>query len=187
MNVKPAVFITNHNNKYCCLNVYVLIASFTAQDAIKRSTVDVSVTVYSPGTTFIVFDPASYSRSVTESVIRNTVVFTASARGPSGIQYSIVGGNTDNAFGINQNGQVFVNGPLDREAKETYNLIIRAEASSLAAEAPATIRIGDENDTPPRITFLEKEPKNIAIEDYSPAGSYVIKVNFAKLFFAIFY
>jgi len=39
-----------------------------------------------------------------------------------------------------------------------------------------TINIGDANDNKPRITFL-KDPKNIAVEDYSPRGSFVIKVS----------
>lgn len=144
----------------------------------RKKEVAVYVTVYSPGTTFVLFDPASYTKNdLPENSNQNTLVLTAVARGPSGIQYSIVGGNTDNDFGINQNnGQVFVRGSLDRERQETYNLVIRAVASNIAAEAPATIRISDVNDNNPRITFIDSEPKNIAIEDFSPKGAYVIKV-----------
>lgn len=141
------------------------------------------MTVFSPGTTFIVFDPASYTRTIPENSNTNTLVLTAKAR-PSGVTYSIVGGNTDNAFRIDSNnGQVFVQEglKLDRETQETYNLRLRAVASTLAAEASATIRLSDKNDEKPRITFMETEPKNIAIEDFSPKGAYVIKVLYMRL------
>ena len=146
----------------------------------KRKEVAVSVTVIPPGNTPVVFDPASYTRTVPESENPDSALFRVSARGPSGqtITYTIVGGNTDNAFKIGANdGMLRVQKRLDREAQETYNLVVRAVASNLAAEAPVTIRLQDVNDNDPKITFLEQAPKNVAIEDFSPRGSYVIKVN----------
>ena len=153
---------------------------FTAQNQneIKRATVVVYVSVYSPGTQIVVFDPSNYVRSLSEGSGVNTPVLTVSTRGPSGRQYSIVGGNTNDAFRIGKfNGQLLVQKTLDRETQATYNLVIRAEASNLAAEAAVTITLTDVNDNNPRITFMETEPKNVAIEDFSPAGSPVIQVN----------
>lgn len=136
------------------------------------------VSVYSPGTTVIQFNAASYSKIIPENAGPNTNVFTVSAKGPGGIKYRIVGGNTNNAFKISENtGLVSVAGSLDRESKSSYQLVIRAETTQLAKEVTTTINIGDINDITPRITFLEAEPKNIAIEDYSPKGSFVIKVS----------
>ena len=136
------------------------------------------VSVYSPGTTVIQFNAASYSRILPEGSAMNTPVFTVSAKGPSKITYKIVGGNTNNAFKISSNtGLVSVAGSLDRESKSSYQLVIRAETTNLAKEVTTTINIGDINDNSPRITFL-KEPKNIAIEDFSPKGTVVLKVSF---------
>lgn len=147
------------------------------QNEIKRATVVVYVSVYSPGTQIVVFDPSNYVRSLSEGSGVNTPVLTVSTRGPSGRQYSIVGGNTNDAFRIGKfNGQLLVQKTLDRETQATYNLVIRAEASNLAAEAAVTITLTDVNDNNPRITFMETEPKNVAIEDFSPAGSPVIQV-----------
>ena len=135
------------------------------------------VSVYSPGTTVIQFNAGSYSKILPENSPTNTPVFTVSAKGPNTITYKIVGGNTNNAFKISQStGLVSVAGSLDRESKSSYQLVIRAETTDLAREVTTTINIGDINDNSPRITFL-KEPKNIAIEDYSPKGSFVIKVS----------
>ena len=137
-----------------------------------------SVRVYAPGTTIIQFDPASYSKDIAEDA-GNIAVFTVSAKGPSGILYEIVGGNINNAFNIGrQNGQVRVAGSLDRETQASYKLVIRAFKNDLAAEVTTTINIADVNDNTPRITFVDVEPKKIAIEDYSPKGSRVIKVSY---------
>lgn len=151
--------------------------SFQAQGNVKSSVVDVYVAVYNPGTTFIQFDPTSYSKTIPESAGVNTPVFDVSAKGPSSIIYKIVGGNQNNAFKISSStGLVSVAGSLDRESQATYKLVVRAEKGILAKEVTTTINIGDVNDNTPRITFLETSPKDIAIEDYSPKGSYVIKV-----------
>lgn len=135
------------------------------------------VYVYAPGTTVIQFNSASYSKILPETSAVNTPVFTVSAKGPDKITYKIVGGNTNSAFKISQNtGLVSVASSIDRESKSSYQLVIRAETANLAKEVTTTINIGDANDNKPRITFL-KDPKNIAVEDYSPRGSFVIKVS----------
>ena len=138
------------------------------------------VFVYQPGTTIIQFNQASYSKIISEDAATNTLVFTVSAKGPAGIKYKIVGGNTNNKFKIEQSsGRVTVAALLDRESKSSYQLVIRAETTQLAREVTTTINIGDVNDNEPRITFLKK-PKTVAIEDYSPKGSFVIKVSYIR-------
>lgn len=140
----------------------------------------VEVSVYGSGTTPVTFDPSPGSYTIAENSNVNTPVFTANAKGQSSITYAIVGGNDDNAFKINaNNGQVSVRTKesLDREVKASYNLVIRAkDGGNLAADATAIISLSDLNDESPRITFMEQEPKNIAIEDFSPAGAFVIQV-----------
>lgn len=140
----------------------------------------VEVSVYGSGTTPVTFDPSPGSYTIAENSNVNTPVFTANAKGQSSITYEIVGGNDDNAFKINaNNGQVSVRTKesLDREVKASYNLVIRAkDQGDLAADATAIISLSDLNDESPRITFMEEEPKNIAIEDFSPAGAFVIQV-----------
>ena len=154
--------------------------SFTAQKSneIRRTEVDVFVTVYLPGTGVIVFDPPLFPKAIGEDITINTQVKLVSARGAPNIQYSIVGGNTNNAFRIgSNNGQILVQKALDRETQSKYTLVIRAEASNVATEANFIISVRDVNDNAPRITFMETQPKNIAIEDFSPPGSPVIRVN----------
>ena len=156
--------------------------SFTAQKSneIRRTEVDVFVTVYLPGTGIIVFDPPLFPKAIREDITINTQVKLVSTRGASNIKYSIVGGNTNNAFRIgSNNGQILVQKALDRETQSKYTLVIRAEASTsnVATEANFIISVTDVNDNPPRITFMEAQPKNIAIEDFSPPGSPVIRVN----------
>ena len=140
----------------------------------------VEVSVYGSGTTPVTFDPLPGSYTIAENSNVNTPVFTANAKGQSSITYEIVGGNDDNAFKINaNNGQVSVKTKesLDREVKASYRLVIRAkDQGGLAADATAIISLSDLNDESPRITFMEQEPKNIAIEDFSPAGAFVIQV-----------
>ena len=156
------------------------LVSFTAQKSneIRRTEVDVFVTVYLPGTGIIVFDPPLFPKPIREDITINTQVKLVSARGASNIQYSIVGGNTNNAFRIgSNNGQILVQKALDRETQSKSTLVIRAEASNVATEANFIISVTDVNDNSPRITFMEAEPKNIAVEDFSPPGSPVIRVN----------
>ena len=140
----------------------------------------VEVSVYGSGTTPVTFDPLPGSYTIAENSNVNTPVFTANAKGQSSITYEIVGGNDDNAFKINaNNGQVSVKTKesLDREVKASYNLVIRAkDQGGLAADASAIISLSDLNDEDPRITFMEQVRKNIAIEDFSPAGAFVIQV-----------
>lgn len=68
---------------------------------------------------------------------------------------------------------------LDRETQATYKLVIRAVVGSttLGSEVTTTINVLDVNDVVPKITFMDAEPKVVAIEDFSPKGSFVIKVS----------
>lgn len=153
---------------------------FSAQSGnVKRKEVTVAVHVYAPGTAFVQFDPTSYSKDIAEDAAKETLVFTVTAKGPSPIKYSIVGGNVNNAFKIAQNGQVRVANSLDRETRATYKLVIRAVVGSttLGSEVTTTINVLDVNDVVPKITFMDAEPKVVAIEDFSPKGSFVIKVS----------
>lgn len=156
------------------------LLSFAAQKSneIRRTRVDVYVTVYIPGTGIIVFDPPIVPKAIREDISINSQVKEVPARGAQNIQYSIVGGNTNDAFRIGlNNGQILVQKTLDRETQSKYTLVIRAVASNLATEANFIISVTDVNDNSPRITFMEAQPKNIAIEDFSPPGSPVIRVN----------
>lgn len=172
---------SNFEYKMNPTNVLFLFKFFSAQNSnnVRRSSVAVYVFVYAPGTTIIQFNAGSYSKIIPEDAATNTPVFTVSAKGPSGIKYLIDDrGNTNKKFKIAENtGLVSVAGPLDRESKSSYQLVVRAYTSNLAQEVTTTINIGDVNDNKPRITFL-KEPKTVAIEDYSPQGSFVIKVSY---------
>ena len=67
-----------------------------------------------------------------ENIIVDTVVTTVRVnKHGTGIHYSIVGGNIDEAFSISRNGKVRVVKMLDFERVRKYNLVIRVSYSSV--------------------------------------------------------
>jgi hypothetical protein len=93
--------------------------------------------------------------SVNENSANGTVVGTVSAADPdagSTLTYSIVSGNTGNAFAINPTtGQITVAGSLDFETLATYSLVVQATDNgnpALNGTATITINLNNVNETP---------------------------------------
>ncbi|CAD5111751.1 DgyrCDS1030 [Dimorphilus gyrociliatus] len=105
-----------------------------------------------------VFSNAPYTSTLRENSDLYEKVYLASAtdtdKGINGkFFFSIVGGNTEGAFRINSDtGLVYLNGTLDRERYDTYNLILRVTdkgPNELSSETTLTVKVTDYNDNNP--------------------------------------
>jgi len=91
-----------------------------------------------------------------ELAIFGQIVHTMVATDPDGgavLTYSIIGGNTDNAFNIDSDhGTVTVLGNLDFETTENYDLIIQADDGLHQSTGILTINMTNSNDETPSVT-----------------------------------
>ena len=143
------------------------------------------MTVYSTAQTPLKFDASSYTADISENIERGTEVFTVTANGPTGWRgsvYLIVGGNIDNAFGIDiSTGKVTVSKKLDYENIKEYKLAIRVVMKSpsndipdVANEIMGIVTIKDVNDNLPK--FAASNPTKVAVEDHTPKDTTVMQV-----------
>lgn len=93
--------------------------------------------------------------NVNENVGNNTIVGTVTTTDAEGdnVIYSIIGGNTNSAFKINNSGVIQVNGDgkIDFEQNASYTLTVRATDDSvdnLFSQRTVTIDINDLNEAP---------------------------------------
>ncbi|XP_055921859.1 cadherin-related tumor suppressor [Eupeodes corollae] len=124
-----------------------------------------------------VFDPMSYSNEIFENVSIGTPVVTVSATdidsGDNGrIEYSITAGDDNDDFEIAQNGTIRTKRELDREAKNSYNLVVTArdcakepEQRKLSSTVQVTVVLKDVNDESPIFTSANETSimENIAV------------------------
>lgn len=67
----------------------------------------------------------------------------------SPLEYSIIGGNVDDAFSIDQSGNISLQGALDFEVQDSYDLIVRVTDNVNAADtATITVNLNNINDAP---------------------------------------
>ncbi|XP_075972507.1 FAT atypical cadherin kugelei isoform X2 [Anticarsia gemmatalis] len=100
---------------------------------------------------------AAYSASVPEQCAAGTRVLTVTAHDadaapvPPNITYSIVAGNPDGLFSIDERtGEIVTTGrTLDREAAATHALEVQCSDGELASTARVTVRLRDINDHAP--------------------------------------
>ena len=108
------------------------------------------------------FLPTNYNVSITEDTsIGTTIVELTAVDEDIGtnavLYYNIIIGNFDNRFGVGSNGEIFVQGELDRETTQQYQLEVAvsnnlgntAGSTSLSDIAIVNIFILDVNDNPP--------------------------------------
>ncbi|CAG0879402.1 unnamed protein product [Cyprideis torosa] len=127
-----------------------------------------------------VFDPMSYSDEVFENVTVGSSVLTVSATDQDGgangrVTYSIVDGDEDGLFDIDDNGVVVTVKELDREKQSIHNLWIQASdlaeppSRRLSSTIQATVILRDTNDnapeflSPPEAMVMENAPPNTVI------------------------
>ena len=92
------------------------------------------------------------------------------------ISYSIVGGNADGKFSINANsGSITTTGPLNREAKDRYQLTVQAADGGTpqrSASVPVEVIVGDVNDNDPEF----KGSRAFQVSENAGRGTFVGQV-----------
>ncbi|KAK2546147.1 hypothetical protein Q9966_000616 [Columba livia] len=139
-----------------------------------------------------VFDQLSYEITILESEPVNSRFFKVQASdkdsGVNGeIAYSIIEGNTGDAFGIFPDGQLYIKSELDRELQERYILLVVASdraVEPLNATVNVTVILEDVNDNRPLfnstnyVFYFEEEQRggssvgkiNAVDKDFGPNG-----------------
>lgn len=129
--------------------------------------------------------PFNVDENSNNNVVVGTVT-TTDADG-DGVTYSIIGGNVNNAFKIDNNGIIRVNGngKLDFEERSTYNLNIRAtddSVDSLFTNQTVTISINDLNEGPTLQIDEVIETINTNVRFNSDNENFYLYVNSARNF-----
>ena len=147
------------------------------------STVVVTVTVLDENDNTPRFSSPFYKASVLENTAIMTNVLQLTATDPDDgtnglITFSIMSGNTDDAFVINNaTGFVAVNANLDREVVDSYSLYISASDNAASNPRRAFVRVNftvlDENDNSPQFVNVE----NFTIVENSKTGAVVGSVS----------
>jgi len=124
-----------------------------------------------------VFDQALYRFSIVEDCALSTVVGTVLAQSNGSIVYRFVSDSESrDDFAVNSSGDIVTVRPLDREAHEMYELILRAETRAsppLVTHTRLLIHVGDTNDNAPQ---FETDQYAALIAEGSSPGTEVIQV-----------
>lgn len=148
----------------------------------KRNAVahlDVPVEIYIMGSADQppVFSQNVFRFSILEDSAVSTVVGTISAQSNGSITYRFVSDNElQGDFDVNSSGSVVTVRQLDREAREMYELILRAETRAsppLVAHTRVLIHVGDINDNAPQ---FETDQYVAVVAEGSSPGTQVIRV-----------
>lgn len=144
-----------------------------------QSTVDVTVTAASLGTSRPTFNNIPTGLAIDENTSLNSTVTTVTAQSSNGasVTYSIAGGNTGNVFAVKSGtGRIYVRGEVDYELMTEYRLWIEATqggASTGSSFAEVVIAVRDKNDNDPKFSQTVYEA---SIKEDRPFGSSVITV-----------
>ncbi|XP_068760232.1 protocadherin Fat 4-like [Montipora capricornis] len=147
------------------------------------STVVVTVTVLDENDNAPRFSSPFYKASVLENTAIMTNVLHISATDPDAaengrVTFSILSGNTNNAFVINNgSGIIAVNKNLDREAFDAYSLYVRATDNAVSNQREASVRVNftvlDENDNSPKFVNVA----NFSVVENAKPGTIVGSVS----------
>ncbi|XP_045020062.1 protocadherin-15 [Bubalus bubalis] len=139
----------------------LVIVAFDDGEPVMSSSATVKILVLHPGEIPRFTQEEYRPPPVSELATRGTMVGVISAAAINqSIVYSIVAGNEEDKFGINNiTGVIYVNAPLDYETKTSYVLRVQADSlevvlanlrvPSKSNTAKVYIEIQDENDHPP--------------------------------------
>ncbi|KFO06341.1 Protocadherin Fat 3, partial [Balearica regulorum gibbericeps] len=106
------------------------------------------------------FNQAAYDIFVFENLQKGSPIYTFSVTDKdevdnARITYYLSAGDGDNPYSIQQNGTILVNGNVDRETKEKYELLLVASDNGVPQRQSFTyvsIQLLDVNDNPPQFT-----------------------------------
>nr|XP_044993073.1 protocadherin-15 isoform X1 [Jaculus jaculus] len=139
----------------------LVVIAFDDGEPVLSSSATVKILVLHPGEIPRFTQEEYRPPPVSELAIRGTIVGVISAAAINqSIVYSIVAGNEEGKFGINNiTGVIYVNAPLDYETRTNYVLRVQADSlevvlanlrvPSKSNTAKVYIEIQDENDHPP--------------------------------------
>ncbi|NXL85460.1 CELR3 protein, partial [Alectura lathami] len=106
------------------------------------------------------FDQATYNVFVFENIQKGSPIYTFTVTDKDEVEnariaYSLSAEDGDNPYGIQQDGTVLVNGYIDRETKEKYELLLVASDNGIPQRQNFTyvsIQVLDVNDNAPQFT-----------------------------------
>uniref|UniRef100_A0A8I3XF49 Protocadherin-15 n=1 Tax=Callithrix jacchus TaxID=9483 RepID=A0A8I3XF49_CALJA len=139
----------------------LVVVAFDDGEPVMSSSATVKILVLHPGEIPRFTQEEYRPPPVSELASKGTVVGVISAAAVNqSIVYSIVSGNEEDKFGINNiTGVIYVNGPLDYETRTSYVLRVQADSlevvlanlrvPSKSNTAKVYIEIQDENNNPP--------------------------------------
>lgn len=147
------------------------------RDAVAHVEVPVEIYIMGAADQAPVFETNIYRFSVLEDCAVSTSVGLVSAQSNGSIVYRFVSdGKLSGDFVVNGSGDIVSAKPLDREAREIYELIVRAETVAsppLVSHARVLVHVGDVNDNPPR---FETDRYSAVVAEGSSPGTQVIQV-----------
>ncbi|XP_071951339.1 protocadherin Fat 4-like [Antedon mediterranea] len=115
-----------------------------------------TVTIGFSNSQFPVFNSVDTSYDIEESIPVSSLISTIQvSSSTAGITYHLSGGNIDDVFSINSNGQLRIAKSLDREAISTYELWVEARTSdtaTLSSFLMLDVTVTDINDNAPVFT-----------------------------------
>ncbi|XP_030622040.1 protocadherin-19 isoform X2 [Chanos chanos] len=149
-------------------------------DPPKSGTVQLNIRVIDSNDNNPVFDEPVYTVNVLENSPINTLVIDLNATDPDEgtngeIVYSFnnyVAEQTRNLFKIDpKTGVITVNGVLDHETKDTYEIDIQAKdlgPNSIPAHCKVTVNVIDVNDNVPVINLLSENSEMVEVSENAP-------------------
>jgi len=173
------VYLVSHAWWLCVVENEVFEFFIRAKNRNTLAHLDVPVEIYIMGAADEppAFDHSLYRFSILEDCAVSTVVGTVSAQSNGSITYRFVSDSeSHDDFAVNSSGDIVTTRPLDREAHEMYELILRAETRAsppLVAHTRLLIHVGDTNDNAPQ---FETDHYATVVGEGSTAGTQVIQV-----------
>ncbi|XP_054721928.1 LOW QUALITY PROTEIN: fat-like cadherin-related tumor suppressor homolog [Uloborus diversus] len=123
------------------------------------------------------FERQHYDAAIYEHAVPGTVIVTLEIRDAdfesTKNDFYITKGNERHQFHVRQNGEIFVNKPLDRETTATYSLEVLVTDGLFVSKASVAIDVLDTNDNPP-ICLKSKYTERIS--EAIPPYSYVLTI-----------
>lgn len=117
-----------------------------------------------------VFEQTLYQVQVSEDAVAGTVVASLriedADKEPAPVGYYVLSGDPGQQFGVRSSGEVFVQRPLDREARQNYTLRVVATDGLHVAMTQLDVTVLDSNDNPPiclKSKYTELVSESIAV------------------------
>uniref|UniRef100_A0A672F199 Cadherin domain-containing protein n=1 Tax=Salarias fasciatus TaxID=181472 RepID=A0A672F199_SALFA len=140
----------------------LLLTAVDGGDPQRSGTMQIHITVLDVNDNAPVFTQNVYKASVKEDSVKGTLITKVSAsdadKGSNGEISYVIGssvGIIPNLFAVNENGNLFLNGPIDYEKAKKYEIDIEAvDSGGLSDSSKVIVDVGDVNDNSPIINII---------------------------------